>query len=389
MYKLDCKKPQLYILLVLMSYASINAVFFAPALPAIEAAFKVSTQAAQSTITIFLMGYAIGPLLYAPLANRFGRKKTLFIGVGISFIASLLSILSVHILHYSFLMWTRFFMAIGSSVGITMTYLIIADFFYLDQARKQISFVALAFAVIPGIAIALGGVFVQYIGWESCFYFLTLYAVFVFYLCTRLPETSTVLDPNATRISGILARYKPVVTNLRHLKYSIMAAGPGTLAYVFATGGPVVGIKYFHLLPSEYGFLNLIPYTGFFCGSLLAGFLNHRLRHRNVFRVGYALMLVSTLVLFLIFITDNGNEYTLFIPAFFMFLGMTSYFSNSTVLASEQSVDKATASSWMSFVLQGLIFLSVFAMSFFNAWILISFPLIMLIWAIILALFVL
>ncbi|MCH9613526.1 MAG: Multidrug resistance protein MdtL [Chlamydiia bacterium] len=389
MYKLDCKKPQLFILLVLMSYASINALFFSPALPAIQDSFHISTQAAQSTITIFLIGYAIGPLFYGPLANRFGRKKTLYIGVILSLISALASTVSAHILSYSLLMWSRFFMAIGSSVGITLTFMIIADYYYPLQARKKISYVALAFAVVPGIAIALGGLFVEYLGWISSFYFLTIYALLVLFFCTLLPETGTNFDVKATQIGEIIKRYKPVVTNLKHFKYSMMGAGPGALVYIFATGGPIVGIKYFHLPPFEYGLLNLIPYLGYFFGGFLSSFLNHRLHHRSVFRIGYSLILLSTLVIFLTFVTGNGNVYTFFIPAFFMFLGMTSYFSNSTVLASEQSEDKSTASSWMSFVVMGVVFLSVFVMSFFNAWILISFPLMMLLWAVLLALFVL
>lgn len=62
-------------LLLLISFASVNAVLFTPALPSITAFFGITEHAAQQTITSFLVGYAIGQLIYGPTANRYGRKK--------------------------------------------------------------------------------------------------------------------------------------------------------------------------------------------------------------------------------------------------------------------------------------------------------------------------
>lgn len=70
-------KPQFMILLFLVSFASVGAVLFTPALPSITSFFQVSVGQAQLTITSYLIGYALGQLPYGPLANRFGRKKTL------------------------------------------------------------------------------------------------------------------------------------------------------------------------------------------------------------------------------------------------------------------------------------------------------------------------
>lgn len=62
-------------LLLLISFASVNAVLFTSALPNITAFFGITEHAAQQTITSFLVGYTIGQLIYGPIANRYGRKK--------------------------------------------------------------------------------------------------------------------------------------------------------------------------------------------------------------------------------------------------------------------------------------------------------------------------
>ncbi len=67
-------------LLLMISFATFNAVLFTLALPNITLYFSISNNIAQLTITWFLLGYAIGQLLYGPLANRYGRKSALYAG---------------------------------------------------------------------------------------------------------------------------------------------------------------------------------------------------------------------------------------------------------------------------------------------------------------------
>src|SRR6202035_3661815 len=53
-----------------------------PALPDTARAFQVSPGAIQLTITLYLIGLAIGQLAYGPISDRFGRRPVLLAGVG-------------------------------------------------------------------------------------------------------------------------------------------------------------------------------------------------------------------------------------------------------------------------------------------------------------------
>jgi MFS family permease len=70
-----------FTLFLLISFAAVNAMLFTPALPNLTRFFDISEMAAQSTITWFLVGYTVGQLLYGPIANRFGRKSALYVGI--------------------------------------------------------------------------------------------------------------------------------------------------------------------------------------------------------------------------------------------------------------------------------------------------------------------
>src|SRR5690349_18525902 len=106
--------PSFLTLLLMISFASVNAVLFTPALPAIADFYAISDSEAQLTITLFLIGYAVGQLIYGPIANRFGRKPALYAGIILQIISSLLCVFAGIIHVYSILVLGRLFLALGS-----------------------------------------------------------------------------------------------------------------------------------------------------------------------------------------------------------------------------------------------------------------------------------
>lgn len=59
-HRLNQKEPHILILIVMSSFASMGAIIFAPALPEIAHYFNISQGHSQLTITLFLLGYALG-----------------------------------------------------------------------------------------------------------------------------------------------------------------------------------------------------------------------------------------------------------------------------------------------------------------------------------------
>src|ERR1700733_7445245 len=151
---MSATKPQFLILLLLVSFGSVGAVLFTPALPAIQQFFHVSVGKAQLTMTSYLIGYALGQLPYGPLANAFGRKKTLYIGISISILGSLLCALSAVLGSFGALILARFVQALGATAGLKMSYTMVADTHEPADATRTISRFSLAFAVVPGLGIA-------------------------------------------------------------------------------------------------------------------------------------------------------------------------------------------------------------------------------------------
>lgn len=343
------KNPPLFSLIVLISLGSVAAVLFTPGLPAIKQQLTVSPDTVQWTVTIFMIGYALGQLIYGPVTNRIQRKPTLYLGISIGIIGSLLSATASPLNSFSILLIGRFLQAIGTSCGLTMTLTIINDIYATEKSRKIIAFTSSAFAILPGLAVYIGGILVSHINWEATFYFLAFYCVFAFILCILLPETSKQTNPYALKLKNIIKQYKAVGASTQLWCYSLMWGLCTSIVYVFAATAPIIAISIIGLSPSIYGAFNLFPSTGLLSGTVLAGIISHHLKARTVILIGITLTTISCFIL-LIFAWSGFNEWKLFIPMFFIYSGIPFILSNASALATKNTSDKATASSLLSFI---------------------------------------
>jgi len=350
LYKLNVKRPSLLTLIVLISFGSIGAALFTPAIPTIISAFEISVSTAQLTVTLYLLGYCIGQLFYSPLAKRYGRKPTLYFGISVALIGSLFCALAGPLHSFRLLLIARLVMSLGSSVGLSLTFLIISDYFYEKHARKITAYTMLAFAVVPGVSIAIGGVLVTYLPWESCFYFLTVYAFFALYLVYRLDETGPGKEKAATRLSIVIKHYRRDFKNPVLLIYSILIGSSTAFVYVFAATAPIIVISRMGIRPDVFGLFNLIPATGYFLGNFVAARLANHFETKTVLHWGLALMGVGVVILFILFWSGMRTPLTVFLPVSLLYFGIPLMYSNAAVLATFRVKDKPNASSIMSFI---------------------------------------
>lgn len=357
LYKLSVKKPSLLTLIVLISFGSIGAALFTPAIPSIIDAFNTTVSTAQLTVTLYLAGYSIGQLFYSPLAKRFGRKSALYFGISVAMIASLFCALSSPFHSLPLLLFGRLVTALGSSVGLSLTFLIISDYFYAKHARKITAYTMLAFAVVPGVSIALGGLLVTYLKWESCFYFFTLYAGFALYLVYRLDETGP--GKEAICFSKIVKNYRRDFKNPILLIYSILIGSTTAFVYIFAAMAPIIVISMMGIRPDAFGYLNLIPASGYFLGNFLAARLANHFETKTVLQWGIGIIGAGVLLLVTLFWSGVRNAFSLFLPVFVLYLGIPLLYSNAAVLATFRIRDKPNASSIMSFINIGIAFIGI------------------------------
>jgi MFS family permease len=348
------KEPSLWILLLLVSFASVSAVLFTPALPELSAKLNITSSEAQFTITIFLLGYSIGNLPYGPLSNRFGRKRALYAGIGLALFGAVLTALVNVYQQFWLLILGRFLLALGSSAGITVAFTMLGDVYQEKALAQKIAFFMLMFAVAPNLSIVIGGFLTTRFGWVSCFYFLIAYSVFLLIATKFLPETLKVKDRIPLDLEKIKEGYLPRLRNTKLLVASALMGGAASATYLFASEAPFIGIKQLGLRADTYGLLNFIPPIGLVTGSILSHFFAGKKEQLTMLLAGITVSFVSSLAMLFLFLFGNISVWSLFLPVPFIYVGVSLVLSNASALALTHARNKANGSAMMSFINLGI-----------------------------------
>lgn len=362
-YKIDTKKPNLFCLILLISFPSVAAVLISPALPKISQFYGVAEGYAQQLVTVFVIGYAFGQLIYSPFANRFGRKVTIYLGISLYIISCLVALAGIHYHNLAVIIWSRLFMAFGASVGMVISFTIINDFYHPEQSRPVVSYTVLAYSFMPALAIAIGGFITTHLAWQDCFSFYLAYGVFMLFISGLLPETLQNKHAHALKLKKLIATYLQAFSSPKLVLFSCIYGLMAAFIYVIASGAPFIGINVIGLTSSHYGVLLLAPYCGQFFGSLFAGKFSKQLSGYQILSIGYAATLFGSLAMFLAFIFHDVNAVTLFLPMFFIMLGLPMVYSTVTVQAMSDYEDKATGSAIMSFITMFISMLAAFTLT--------------------------
>lgn len=83
------------LLLLLSLFTALDALaidIYLPAFPLLAESFATTPGHIQLTLSVFLIGLAIGQGMYGPLLDRFGRRRPLLIGIAIFILGSLLAL---------------------------------------------------------------------------------------------------------------------------------------------------------------------------------------------------------------------------------------------------------------------------------------------------------
>ena len=366
-YKLNVKPPNVISLIILSAFASMGAVLITPALSTISHYFNISTGHAQLTVTSFLLGYAVGQLIYGPIANRLGRKPAFYIGITVATIGSIFSILSSPADSFALLIFGRLLEALGASVGLVVCFTIINDFYFPNQSRRMVGFMSLAFAIVPGIAIAVGGLITEYFHWQLCFFFLLAYGLILIIPAVTLPETITKVDPKALEGRYLLSGYKTMFKNRKLMAYSFIYGLTCACIYVFCAESPIIGIRHLHFAPGTYGLIGLIPYTGAIFGSFITIHFSKKYSGLQMLRLGIAAEVTGTILMFTAFLLGFVNMVTLIAPMIIFMIGHALLCGNASTLGINESEDKANASAVVNFTAVGTGVIGTFILSMLHS----------------------
>lgn len=115
-----------FILALLTALEPLSIDLYLPGFIDIAKSFHVDSAAVQISLSTFLAGFAIGQLIWGPLADKYGRKKPIIISLVIFILASIACMYTQTIEQ----LWVvRVIQAIGGCGGIVISRAVVYDYF--------------------------------------------------------------------------------------------------------------------------------------------------------------------------------------------------------------------------------------------------------------------
>ncbi|MFT4196898.1 MAG: Bcr/CflA family efflux MFS transporter [Pseudoxanthomonas sp.] len=240
-----------------------------PGLPALQAEFGIGVSQAAQTLTLFLLGFALGPVLFGPLSDRYGRKPVLLLGVAL-FSAATLGCALAGSMHT--LLALRVLGGVGAGAAASLPAAIVRDVYRDEQGLSRQSYVALVNGVAPLLAPLLGAALLACAGWRGIYATLAVLGAALFALAAFGYAETAPLDAAAPRARGgalgaTAAGYRAVLGDRRYLLATgVLAAVFGTM-FAYITGSSAVFMDVLGASPTVYAALFAATAAGTIAGA--------------------------------------------------------------------------------------------------------------------------
>lgn len=254
-----------------------------PALSATGATLHVAPAQVGLTMSLFMLGFAIAPLLYGPISDRYGRKPVILFACLLFTVASVGCAMARSL--PGLLAW-RVVQGAGAGASMTIAFAIVRDLFEGHAARAKISYITMATMVVPMTAPTAGVVLLAVGGWRTIHAMLAgVGALLSLAMLFGFSESAT-LDPTSRLAPSVIARnYIRVLIHRSCLGYLLVSAAAFGSLFAYVSGSSLFLINVVGLPPQQYGLVFAATSLGIMGGS----YLSSRLNTLNV-APGYPLM---------------------------------------------------------------------------------------------------
>ena len=222
---------------ILSSVAPMGVDTYLPSIPEIAKYFDVNIHKVELSLSIFLIGFAIGQIFGGPISDRYGRRVGSIVGLLGYALFSFLIIFSSSIYE----LWIyRFLEAFFGGITVVNATAAVRDRFSGQEAAKVFSLIGMVRSLAPLLAPVFGAAIIHFFPWEGIFVFLTIYALIVaFFIYKDLPESFTYTKQN------IIESYKLVLTHKKAMKAMLVLAISFGAFFIIIAKTSYIYIEYF------------------------------------------------------------------------------------------------------------------------------------------------
>ncbi|MBQ1613821.1 MAG: multidrug effflux MFS transporter [Selenomonas sp.] len=330
---------------LMTAMAPLSTDMYLPALPTMQVDMGISASLAQMTLTMTMLGMALGQIFAGPLSDRYGRKGPLTIGMLVFTLTTVGCVLAENINVFLFF---RFMAGFAGASGIVIARAIARDVCEGPELTKFFAMLMMVNGLAPILAPVIGGQILLFTSWRGVFVMLVLVGIFQLLATLMYQETL----PAAKRIPGLkdsFAKFPQLLKDRYFLGHCLVQCFVFGAFFSYLAGSSFIFQNIFHVSPQTYSLI----FGGIGAGLLLSGMLPARLAGRvpdeKLLHVSLGLPLLGSVLLFIAFYFQAGMA--IILPVLFLTIVPLSVMgaASFSLALSRQGKNAGSASALIGF----------------------------------------
>lgn len=259
-------------LLILIGFLSAFPPFvtdlYLPALPSLADYFGASPSLAQMSLTMSMLGLALGQIFVGPLSDKYGRKRLLLASLLAFIVSTVCCIFAPNVAVFNAL---RLLQGMAASGGIVIARAMATDKCRGKVLTKFLAVVSAINGIAPVTAPVLGGFLLGFVDWRGTFVVLLVYGFSLLYGSSRVAET---LPPGRRSRTPLLLTFKAygaVLKNPTYILYLALYAASAWILFAYISASPFILQKGYGLSPMAFGFCFAVNAVSIGIGCAVAG----------------------------------------------------------------------------------------------------------------------
>ena len=318
---------------------------YLPALPTVQLDMGISASLAQMTLTMTMLGMALGQIFAGPVSDRYGRKWPLAAGMVIFTLSTVGCVWAQDIMLFLFF---RFVSGFAGASGIVIAKAIARDVCEGPELTKFFAMLMMVNGLAPIIAPVIGGQILLFTSWRGVFVLLVVVGLFQLIATLIYKETL----PTDKRLKGLresFAKFPLLLKNRYFLGHCLVQCFVFGAFFSYLAGSSFVFQNIFQVSPQMFSLI----FGGIGAGLLLAGALPARLAGRvedvKMLQISLIVPLVGAVLLLLAF--SAGAGMAIILPVLFLTITPLSVMgaASFSLALSRQGKNAGSASALIGF----------------------------------------